>query len=291
MTFFAWKKQKNALPTIHIYPHHPHLSCKRCPHGSRRSTASVTRSNSKPWVIRPTPAPQSRAEENFPGNLLNARLRGTTTVRTTAIHVYMEGPGGGMIGLCIQRSSPGCPKEFIVTRPTEDEKSNFNLTNLKTTNQITHLPTQQSWVFISCKSRQITTSLYNKQTTTIRKSQNYTCPTSPVWPKKKSKLSTQKTSPRKPQTTHKKCFGQDVVVDQSKNQIIKSPCFWERSASKKSADSLRSNGDVSTCPSSTPASVASSRCLSQVHRTKPFEITKKSQTAIALKVASYLCFI
>lgn len=189
MTFFLIGKNKkmHCPPSIFIYiyisiiyPHHPHLSCKRCPHGSSRSTASVTRSNSKPWVIRPTPAPQSRAEENFPGNLLNARLQGTTTVRTTAIHVYMELPGGGMIGLCIHRSSPGCPKEFIVTRPTEDEKSNFNLTNLKTTNQITHLPTQQNWVFISCKSRQITTSLYNKQTTTIRKSQNYTCPTSPV---------------------------------------------------------------------------------------------------------------
>ncbi len=117
------KLQKAAL-----HPHHPHLSCKRCPHGSSRSTASVTRSNSKPWVIRPTPAPQSRAEENFPGSLLNA---------SSALQGYVP-TCKDMIGLCIHRSSPGCLSQKSSYWPRQlisDEKSNFNLTNLKTTNQ------------------------------------------------------------------------------------------------------------------------------------------------------------
>ena len=122
------------------HPHHPHLSCKRCPHGSSRSTASVTRSNSKPWVIRPTPAPQSRAEENFPGSLLNA---------SSALQGYVP-TCKDMIGLCIHRSSPGCLSQKSSSWPRQlisDEKSNFvHLTNLKTTNQITHLLTQKNWV-------------------------------------------------------------------------------------------------------------------------------------------------
>ena len=43
-------------------------SSRRCAKGSSKSTYSLTRSKSRPWVTRPMPAPQSSAVEN-PGDL------------------------------------------------------------------------------------------------------------------------------------------------------------------------------------------------------------------------------